>query len=39
MLFLYAHAVDLTLLAAVGTLTTQQSKGIKSTMEALVHLY
>jgi len=37
-LLYYAHAVDPTMLVALGTLTTQQANGTQATMQALTHL-
>jgi len=37
-LLYYARAIDATMLAALGTLATQQAKGTKATMEALTQL-
>jgi hypothetical protein len=37
-LLFYARTVDSTLLVVIGTLASQQSKGTKATMQALVHL-
>ena len=33
-----AHAVNNTMLMAIGTIATQQSKGTQQTMQAIVHL-
>ena len=37
-LLYYARAVDPTMLTAIGTLASQQAKGTKATMQAIVHL-
>jgi len=37
-LLYYAHVVDSTMLAALGTLATQQANGTQATMEVLTQL-
>ena len=37
-LLFYAHAVDSTMLTAIGTLASQQANGTKATLEALTQL-
>ena len=37
-LLFYARAIDSTMVAAIGTIATQQAKGTKTTMEAITHL-
>ena len=38
MLLFYAHAVDNTMLTAISAIATQQSKGTKQTMQAIIQL-
>jgi hypothetical protein len=37
-LLYYTHTVDLTVLAAIGTIATQQASVTKHTMKAIVHI-
>jgi hypothetical protein len=37
-LLFYAHAVDNTMLTAIGAIATQQSQGTQETMKAVVQL-
>ena len=37
-MFFYAQAIDNTMLVALGTLATAQTKGTTQTMDAAIHL-